>query len=131
VKFRVEPGKTVLISKPPDIAENFTVRNNLARDIYLKKETMEHRKLVKFGIGILIMEMFLMGLWYYWTTPELGSALETLQIVLFLFGINLIIGLLLYFVKKSFALLLLANAVICPFVFYATWIMWFTYWAEY
>lgn len=92
---------------------------------------MEHRKLVKFGIGILIMEMFLMGLWYYWTTPELGSALETLQIVLFLFGINLIIGLLLYFVKKSFALLLLANAVICPFVFYATWIMWFTYWAEY
>ncbi|MDT0676217.1 hypothetical protein [Autumnicola musiva] len=91
---------------------------------------MEHHKIVKFGIGIFIMELFLMGLWYYLAKPELSSALETLQIILFLFGINLIIGLILHFVKKSFALLLLANSIICPFVFYATWIMWFTYWAK-
>jgi hypothetical protein len=36
----------------------------------------------------------------------------------------------LYFLKKPFASLFLANSIICPLIFYALWIMWFTYWAK-
>tara|TARA_R110002020_G_scaffold184944_8_gene382255 strand:+ start:2590 stop:2874 length:285 start_codon:yes stop_codon:yes gene_type:complete len=92
-------------------------------------EIGEHNKTVKNGIGIFIIELVLMGIWFYWMKPESNSAMGILQIVLYLFGVNLIIGLILYFLKKPLATLFLANSILCPLIFYAIWIMWFTYWA--
>lgn len=93
-------------------------------------ETVEHNKIVKNGIGIFIIELVLMAIWFYWMKPDSNSVMGIFQIVLYLFGINLIIGLILYFQKKAWAPLFLANSVICPLIFYAIWIMWFTYWAK-
>ena len=90
---------------------------------------MKHKKIVQYGIGILIIETILMGLWFYLIKPESDVGLNILQFVLVLFGINLILGLLLYFLKKPLFVLFFANAIICPLIFYAIWIMWFTYYA--
>lgn len=91
---------------------------------------MEHKKTVKYGIGIFITEVVLIGIWFYVMKPEASMSLGILENVLLLFGINLTIGLILHFIKKQFAVLFLANSIICPLIFYAFWIMWFTYWAK-
>jgi len=91
---------------------------------------MEHNKIVKYGIGVFIIEVIIIGIWFYLTKPESSTAFGLLEFVLVLFGINLILGLILYFLKKRFSMLLFANSIICPLIFYASWIMWFTYWAE-
>lgn len=91
---------------------------------------MGPNKIVKLGIGISIIEIIFIGIWFYITTPDLSKALAILEIVLVLFGINFILGLILYFSKKRISILFFGNSIFCPFVFYAYWIMWFTYWAK-
>ena len=90
---------------------------------------MKHRKIVVYGI--IILESILMGIWFYVKKPDSDVALTVLSIVLLLLGINLILGLLSYFLKKPFSVLFFANALICPLIFYAIWIMWFTFYAQY
>tara|TARA_R110001632_G_scaffold193046_3_gene313940 strand:+ start:4762 stop:5046 length:285 start_codon:yes stop_codon:yes gene_type:complete len=92
---------------------------------------MEHKIVVRYGLAILIIETILMGLWFYIENPELKAALNVLKIVLILAGINLVLALISYFLKKSFTVLFVANAIITPVIFYALWIMWFTYYAPY
>jgi len=58
---------------------------------------MEHNKIVKYVIGISIIELIIIGIWFYVVKPELSTAFGILEIVLVLFGINLILGLILYF----------------------------------
>jgi len=91
---------------------------------------MEHGKVVKYGIVIFIFEVIITTIWFFVVKPESSVAFEILEIVLLLFGINLIMGLILYFLNKQFAVLILANSIICPLIFYAIWIMWFTFWAK-
>jgi len=91
---------------------------------------MEHNKMMKYIIGISIIELIIIGIWFYVAKPESSTAFGILEIVLVLFGINLILGLILYFLKKRFSALFFANSIICSLIFYASWIMWFTYWAK-
>ena len=88
---------------------------------------MKENNILNYGIGIFILEGIIMGIWFYLVRPETTAALEILKITFLLFGINLILGLLLYFIKKPFAILFFTNAILCPIIFYAFWIMWFTY----
>lgn len=80
-----------------------------------------------FGIGIIIVEFMLIASWFYVSQPETTLVYVIPQISLFLLGINLIIGLLFYFFKKQLSLIFFANSIICPLVFFATWIMWILY----
>ena len=91
---------------------------------------MEHNKIVKYGIAISIIEAIIIGIWFYLTKPESNTAFGILEIALVLFGINLILGLIFYLLKKRIFVLLFANSIICPLIFYAFWIMWFMYWAK-
>ena len=91
---------------------------------------MEHNKIVKYGIGIFIIEAIIIGIWFYLTNPEANTAFGILEIAFVLLGINLILGLIFYFLKKRIFVLFFANSIICPLIFYASWIMWFMYWAE-
>jgi hypothetical protein len=95
-----------------------------------KTKVMNHRKIIQFGSAIFLIESILMGIWFYSMKPHSSNAFGLLQIVFLLLGINLISGLVLYFLKKPFASLFLANSIICPMIFYALWIMCFTYWAK-
>ena len=83
-----------------------------------------------FIYGILTFEIIIIGFWFYKSQPEAKTSIDLFKVIPILFGINLMVGLLLYFIKKPLAILFFANAIICPMVFYATWIMWFTYWAK-
>jgi len=92
---------------------------------------MKHRKIVQFGIRILIIESILMGAWFYIKKPESDVALNILSIALLLLGINLVLGILFYFIKKPLSVLFFANTLLCPLIFYAIWIMWFLFYAKY
>jgi hypothetical protein len=80
---------------------------------------------MEYGIGISVLELNSIGIWFYLSDPQLSTALGVLEILFVLFGVNLILGLILYFKKKR-SVLFLANSVICPTIFLASWIMWFT-----
>ncbi|MDH3698795.1 MAG: hypothetical protein OEQ81_09030 [Flavobacteriaceae bacterium] len=90
---------------------------------------MSYKNVLAIGIIVFILELILMGLWFYQVQPETQAALDIFMVIPILFGINLLLGLLFYFVKKPVGLLFLANSILCPLLFYAVWIMWFTYWS--
>ncbi len=83
-----------------------------------------------FTYGVLPFEIIIIGFWFYKLQPEAKTFIDLFMVIPILFGINLILGLLLYYMKKPWSILFFANSIICPIVFYATWIMWFTYWAK-
>ena len=86
---------------------------------------MKSNTKLKYGIGILILEIILLGLWIYEMKPDPSISIGIVLIVPILFGINLIIGLILYFLKKPLAKIFLSNSIICPLIFYAFWSLWF------
>ncbi len=91
---------------------------------------MVHARLIQIGTLILLLESILIVLWFYQAQPETKTALDVFTVVPILFGVNLILGLIIYFLKRPVGLLLLANSVLCPLIFFAVWIMWFTYWSQ-
>ncbi len=91
---------------------------------------MKHARLIQIGTIILLLESILIVLWFYQAQPETKTALDVFTVVPILFGVNLILGLIIYFLKRPVGLLLLANSVLCPLIFFAVWIMWFTYWSQ-
>lgn len=91
---------------------------------------MKYPRIIQIGFLILVVELVLIGLWFYQAQPESQSAMDIFTLVPILFGANIILGLLSYFFDKPIGLLLFANSVLCPLLFYAVWIMWFTYWAR-
>jgi hypothetical protein len=86
---------------------------------------MNSKTKIKYGIGILILEIILLGLWIYTMKPDPSVSIGIVLIVPILFGINLIIGLTLYFLKKPLFKIFLVNTIICPLIFYALWSLWF------
>jgi hypothetical protein len=86
---------------------------------------MNSKTKIKYGIGILILEIILLGLWIYTMKPDPSISIGIILIVPILFGINLIIGLILYFLKKPLSKIFLINTIICPLIFYALWSLWF------
>jgi hypothetical protein len=91
---------------------------------------MKYRTILKYGIGILILEIILLGLWIYELKPDPSISIGIVLILPILFGINLIIAIMLYFLKKPISKLFFANSIICPIIFYAFWNLWFMNWAE-
>lgn len=91
---------------------------------------MKYPRSIQIGILILVVELILIGLWFYQAKPESESSMGVFTLVPILFGANIILGLVSYFFNKAVGLLLFANSVLCPLLFYAVWIMWFTYWAR-
>ena len=86
---------------------------------------MNSKTKFKYGIGILILEIILLGLWIYTMKPDPSISIAIILIAPILFGINLIIGILLYLLKKPLSKLFFANAIICPLIFYSFWSLWF------
>ena len=70
----------------------------------------------------LVLQVFLLGLWVYTINPDPSLSILVLLIVPVLFGINLIIGGILYFLKKPIAKWFFINALVAPAIFFAFWI---------
>ena len=91
---------------------------------------MGHKKLINLGIALLVLQIMGIGIWFYVKQPAMDTSMNLFKIVPMLFGANLAIGLVLYAFKKNLSKLILANSIICPLIFFAAWIMWFTYYAK-
>ncbi len=79
--------------------------------------------------GLFILQLVAMSVWFYVMQPASKESLDIFLLIPVLIGINLILSLVLYFMRKPWSILLLMNSIICPLMFYAIWIMWFTYWS--
>ena len=66
---------------------------------------------------LFLMEFALMTLWFYIVRPESESSIDVFWVVPVLFGINLLIGIILYFIKKPIGLIFLGNSIFCPYFF--------------
>ena len=91
---------------------------------------MSHKKLIAIGFVLFILEIGFMALWFYLAEPAMVSALDVFKVIPIIFGMNLLIGFLIRLINKPVRLLFIGNSILCPLVFYASWIMWFTYWAK-
>lgn len=99
--------------------------------ITTKISDMEYGKLKNLGILLFSIQIIGIGVWFYVKRPNMDKSMDTLKIIPILFGINLLVGLVLYVLKKKdFAKLIFGNSIICPLIFYAGWILWFTYYAQ-
>lgn len=88
------------------------------------------RKQITWTIFLLFfVETALMILWFYLARPAMASWEAAFWVIPILFGINALLGLVFYFVKKPVGYIFFGNAVFAPLLFFAIWIMWFTYWA--
>ncbi len=88
------------------------------------------RKRIRLVIFLLfVVEFALMALWFYLVRPESQSSMDILLVVPILFVINLILGLIFYFINKPIGNIFLGNSIFCSLLFFAIWIMWFTYWS--
>lgn len=91
---------------------------------------MNTKTTLKYGIGILILEIIFLGLWIYQLKPDPSISIGIVLILPVLFGINLILGIIFHLLKKSFSKIIFANSIVCPLIFYAFWHLWFMNWAE-
>lgn len=86
---------------------------------------MNIRKIIKYGIGILIIEIILLGYWTYQMEPDPSVSLGIIIIVPFLFVLNIIIGVVLFLFKSKLSNLFFINSIICPLLFFGIWNLWF------
>lgn len=92
---------------------------------------MEYRKLKLLGILLFFLQIIGIGFWFYVAQPAMDRSMDALKIIPMLFGINLLIGLQLHLLKKKdIAKLIFGNSILCPLIFFAGWILWFTYYAQ-
>lgn len=92
---------------------------------------MEYRKLKNRGYLLFFLQIIGTGIWFNVKQPSMDNSVDMLKIMPILFGINLVVGLLFYVLKKKdISKLIFGNSIICPLIFYAGWILWFTYYAS-
>jgi hypothetical protein len=82
-------------------------------------------------VGILIIEIILIRNWIYEIIkPDPSVSIGLILFVPMLIGINLILALILYFIKKPYSKLFAFNAVFCSIIFYLFWNGWYDGYAE-
>ena len=92
---------------------------------------MEYGKLKNLGILLFLLQSIGIWIWFDMKQPEMGDSMEMLKIIPILFGVNLLVALVLHMLKKrGISKLIFGNSIICPLIFYAGWIIWFTYYAQ-
>ena len=91
---------------------------------------MNSKTTLKYGIGILILEIVFIGLWIYELKPDPSISIGIVLILPVLFGINLILGFIFHLLKKPLSKIFFVNSIVCPLIFYAFWNLWFMNWTE-
>ncbi|PSG90901.1 hypothetical protein [Aurantibacter aestuarii] len=86
---------------------------------------MNSKRIIKYGIELLILEIILLGFWSYQMEPDPSVSIGIVIIVPFLFVLNIIIGILFYFFKSKLSHLFFINSIVCPLIFFGIWNLWF------
>jgi hypothetical protein len=92
---------------------------------------MKYRILKNLGVLLFFIQILGIWIWFYVIQPAMDLSMDMLKIIPMLFGINLLVGLVMHVLKKKdLAKLMFGNSILCPLVFFAGWILWFTYYAQ-
>jgi hypothetical protein len=80
--------------------------------------------LVGIGVLILLFDIFLLKIWVADIEPNIfmsnGITFPRFKTI----GINLLVAIILYFIKKRYSVLFLINAIVCPLLFTFFWNSW-------
>ena len=104
-------------------------RQTIARTVVRNFDFMSRKRVSLVIFLLFIIEFVIMTLWFYLVQPETKSGVDVFMVVPILFVLNLLIGLIFFKIKKPIGLVFLGNSIFCPLLFFAIWIMWFTYWS--
>ena len=92
---------------------------------------MKPKGLVIIGLTIVVLETVIYGLWIYSEKPRPDISIALVIIIPLIFGANIVVGLILYFLKKrQTANIVFANSVVGPVMFYFLWTLWFMGWRD-
>ncbi|WP_428742162.1 hypothetical protein [Tenacibaculum sp.] len=88
------------------------------------KRISETKLLLGVGILILLIDIFLME---YWVSiikpyPSMSIGLESHRIEIF--GVNILIGVIVFFIRKRLSILFFINSIICYWIFSFFWNLW-------
>jgi hypothetical protein len=90
----------------------------------LRMTKSETKLLVGIGVLILLIDIFLMKYWVSNIKPDpfmsVGIKFHRLQI----FGVNILIGIFVFFIKKRFSILFFVNTIVCYLIFSFFWNSW-------
>lgn len=84
----------------------------------------ETKLLVGIGVLILLIDIFLLKIWVADIEPHIFMSNGILFPRFITIGINLLIAIVLYFIKKRYSILFLINAIVCPILFTLFWNSW-------
>ena len=84
----------------------------------------ETKLLVGIGVLILLIDIFLLKIWVADIEPNIFMSNGIAFPRFITIGINLLIAIILYFIKKRYSILFLVNAIVCPLLFTFFWNSW-------
>ncbi len=76
------------------------------------------------GFLILILDIILMNLWIRNIKPDpfMSNGIENYKLEIF--GINILLAIIIFFIRKKFSILFIANTLICYWIFSFFWNSW-------
>lgn len=76
--------------------------------------------LIIFGV-ILVIDVFLTRYWVSIIKPDPFMSIRVESYKLQIYGINILLGIIVYFIKKRISILFFINTIICYWIFYLFW----------
>ena len=84
----------------------------------------ETKLLVGIGVLILLIDIFLMKYWVSTIKPDPFMSIGVKSYRLEIFGINILIGIIVFFIRKRLSILFFINTIICYWIFSFFWNSW-------
>ncbi|WP_298507225.1 hypothetical protein [uncultured Maribacter sp.] len=84
----------------------------------------ETKLLVGIEVLILLIDIFLMKYWVSMIKPDPFMSIGVESYRLEIFGINILIGIIVFFIRKRLSILFFINTIICYWIFSFFWNIW-------
>lgn len=97
---------------------------NIINVCKLKISKSDSKLLVGIGILILLIDIILMKYWVGTIKPYPFMSIGVKSYRLEIFGINILIGIIVFFIKKRLSLIFFINTIICYWIFSFFWTSW-------
>lgn len=90
----------------------------------LRMRKSETKLLVGIGVFILLIDILLMKYWISNIKPDPFMSVGVKSHRLEIFGVNILIGIIVFFIKKRLSILFFVNTIVCYWIFSFFWTSW-------
>ena len=99
-----------------------SLAKTVASNLIMKK--LETKLLVGIGVLILLIDISLMRYWIsnIKPTPFMSVGVESYRLEIF--GVNILIGIIVFFIKRRLSILFFVNTIVCYWIFSFFWSSW-------